>query len=171
MTRARHLGEMLAALAALALAACGSPPAPHATPSNHATGPAVAPQRLTPLVVEEINSCKQPHPVEIRVDGVVRTTVIVPCPPPPPPRRPGQSIVLVTDSSPEYRGTQVVIAPGNHHVTARDRITGLEDGTSYDFPVHSYGETTEGPLADVILIVVHSDWIQARLAVEARLIM
>ena len=158
----------VAALAALA--ACGAPP-PRATPSNHVTAPPAQTQRVTPLIIEELYSCKAPHPVEIRVDGVVRTTVLVPCPPPPPPRQPGQSIVIVTDSSPEYRGTPVLIAPGHHRVTARDRITGLEDGTAYDFPVHSSGETTEGPLADVILIVVHSDWITARLAVEAQIIM
>jgi hypothetical protein len=157
-------------LAWLAMAACGAAAVPE-TPSNRATAPRAKPQRFTTMVIEEYATCTAPHHVAITIDGVARGTVIVPCEVPPVPH----NGVIVTSSEPRVtNGPVFEVEPGNHTLVVRDLETGLEARHAGAFPVHGsleVPEPAEKALADVLVIIVHVDWMRADVGVRANMIL
>ena len=162
-------GVVVVALAA----ACGGPPPAASVPSNHAPPPPPPrPQPFGSLVVEEYATCTVPHHVRIEVDGLPRGEIVVPCAVVPVPHHG----VIVTDSTPRVTdGPTFELEPGRHRLTVRDAETGLVDVHEAVFPI--YGSLTnpgtpEKDLpADLLVIVVHDDWIRADVVVRSNLVL
>ena len=161
-------------LACVVLAACGhaAAPATPETPSNHVAVTPATPQRFATMVIEEYSTCAAPHHVAITIDGVLRGTVVVPCYVPPQPH----NGVIVTSSEPRVtEGPVFEVGPGEHTLVVRDLETKLEARQAGTFPVHDSLATPKpadkAPLADVLVIIVHVDWIRADVGVRANLIL
>jgi hypothetical protein len=153
-------------LAILVLAGCATArPEPV---SNRQTAPHEAPQHLGTLVVAELtNGCPLPHPIAILVDDVVRATVEARCKPPQVPNANGV-IIVTSDDEPETTGPAIEVAPGHHVLVVRDAITGLSDRHELDFP--AFDTTTPKALSNMVLVIVHDDWLKSGLVIKERMI-
>jgi len=159
-------------LAWLAIAACGGATAAPELPSNRAAATPGKRQRFTTMVIEEYSTCAAPHHVVITIDGVPRGTVVVPCYVRPQPH----NGVIVTSSEPRVTvGPVFEVEPGEHTLIVSDLETKLDARQAGTFPVHDSLATPKpadkAPLADVLVVIVHVDWIRADVGVRANLIL
>lgn len=126
------------------------------------------------MVLEELSDCTKPHHITISIDGEPKGTVAIACRPQPK-QTPKNGLVVTTTGEPHlFTMPAISIAPGHHRIAIRDAQTGLVDEQTGEFPLYGFlGQDAKPgtePLADVIVGIVHVDWIRVQMSVKANLI-
>jgi hypothetical protein len=99
------------------------------------------------VVREYTRGC--PHPITLLMDGVVRSTVTVPCEVPP-----NGALTAVDTTAKFWRAPSVQAPPGRHQFIARDAETGHAMALDVELPVYDGYEGPNPRLAETFPIRV-----------------